>query len=71
VIVDVKREEFVGPVQATVVPDFIRTGDAPPSIFATYLSLDALNFSIRTLRQDSPHHRCLRQEFCREPRGQE
>src|SRR5271170_3701841 len=33
VIVDVKREEFIGPEQAPEVPDFIRTGDAPPSIF--------------------------------------
>src|SRR5579862_412653 len=57
IIVDVKREEFVGPVHEPEVPDFIRTGDAPPSIFATYLSLDALDFSIRTLRRDSPHHR--------------
>src|SRR5260370_2966906 len=56
-IVDVKREEFIGPVNAPAVPDFVRTGDAPPSIFATYLTLDALDFSIRTLRGDSPHHR--------------
>jgi hypothetical protein len=62
-IVDVKREEFIGPVQASEVPDFIRTGDAPPSIFATYLSLDALVFSIRTLRQDSPHHRFYDKNF--------
>ena len=63
VIVDVKREEFVGPVHEPEVPDFIRTGDSPPSIFATYLSLDALDFSIRTLRQDSPHHRYYDKNF--------
>src|SRR5713226_52137 len=62
-IVDVKREEFIGPVHAPEVPDFIRTGDAPPSIFATYLSLDALNFSIRTLRGDAPHHRYYDPDF--------
>src|SRR5712671_5792955 len=62
-IVDVKREEFIGPVRAPDVPDFIRSGDAPPSIFATYLSLDALDFSIRTLRQDSPHHRYYDKDF--------
>jgi hypothetical protein len=62
-IVDVKREEFIGPVHAPEVPDFIRTGDAPPSIFATYLSLDALDFSIRTLRGDSPHHRYYDKDF--------
>jgi hypothetical protein len=63
VIVDVKREEFIGPAQAPEVPDFIRTGAAAPSIFATYLSLDALDFSIRTLRQDSPHHRYYDNDF--------
>jgi hypothetical protein len=62
-IVDVKREEFIGPAHAPEVPDFIRTGDAPPSIFATYLSLDALDFSIRTLRGDAPHHRYYDQDF--------
>src|SRR6266481_5108430 len=56
-IVDVKRAEFIGPQQAVEVPDFIQSGDSPPSIFASYLSLDALDFSIRTLRGDSPHHR--------------
>src|SRR6516164_481965 len=56
-IVDVKRAEFVGPEQAVEVPDFIRSGAAPPSILASYLSLDALDFSIRTLRGDAPHHR--------------
>src|SRR5579862_1242876 len=64
-IVDVKREEFVGPVHEPEVPDFIRTGDAPPSIFATYLSLDphvAPGLAAPSL---------LRQEFRREPRGQE
>jgi len=63
VIVDVKREEFIGPAQAPEVPDFIRTGDAPPSIFEAYLSLDALDFSIRTLRGDSPHHRYYDRNF--------
>ncbi len=62
-IVDVKRVEFIGPEQAVEVPDFIRTGEAPPSIFASYLSLDALDFSIRTLREDGPHHRYYDQDF--------
>src|SRR5579864_3185040 len=63
VIVDVKREEFVGPVHEPEVPDFVRTGDPPPSIFTTYLTLDALDFSIRTLRGDSPHHRYYDKNF--------
>jgi len=57
IIVDVKRGEFIGPAQSVEVPDFVRTGSSPPSIFATYLSTDALDFSIRTLRGDAPHHR--------------
>jgi hypothetical protein len=62
-IVDVKRAEFIGPVQAMEVPDFVRTGEPAPSIFATYLSLDALDFSIRTLWRDAPHHRYYDEEF--------
>jgi len=62
-IVDVKRAEFIGPEQAVEVPDFIRSRAEPPSIFASYLSLDALDFSIRTLRGDSPHHRYYDADF--------
>jgi hypothetical protein len=62
-IVDLRREDFIGPLPPSDVPDFIRTGDDPPSIFTTYLSLDALNFSIRTLRGDAPHHRYYDQNF--------
>jgi len=63
IIVDVKRAEFLGPQQAVEVPDFIRSGTPPPSIFVSYLSLDALDFSIRTLRGDSPHHRHYDADF--------
>jgi hypothetical protein len=63
VIVDVKRSEFIGPEQAVEVPDFIRVGGAPPSILASYLSFDALDFSIRTLRGDNPHHRYYDADF--------
>lgn len=56
-IVDVKRAEFIGPEQPAEVPDFISDGVLPPSIFTSYLSFDALDFSLRTLRGDSPHHR--------------
>jgi hypothetical protein len=63
IIVDVKRAEFIGPEQAVEVPDFIRTGGAPPSILASYVSLDALDFSIRTLRGDAPHHRYYDADF--------
>src|SRR6516164_2465867 len=63
IIVDVKRAEFIGPQQAVEVPDFIRSGGAPPSILASYVSLDALDFSIRTLRGDAPHHRYYDADF--------
>jgi hypothetical protein len=63
IIVDVRREELIGTLKAAEVPDFVRTGEAPPSIVATYLSLDVLNFSIRTLRRDSPHHRYYDPDF--------
>src|SRR6516162_9768188 len=57
IIVDVKRGEFIGPQLPVEVPDFVRSGSSPPSIFTSYLSLDALDFSIRTWRGDAPHHR--------------
>lgn len=56
-IVDIRRDELAGTVPEPDVPDFVRSGEAPPSLFASYLSLDALDFSIRTLRGDAPHHR--------------
>jgi hypothetical protein len=57
IIVDVRRDELAGAVPEPDVPDFVRNGAAAPSLFASYLSLDALGFSIRTLRGDAPHHR--------------
>jgi hypothetical protein len=63
VIVDVRRGDLIGEEKAAELPDFLHTGTAPPSIFATYLTLDALNFSIRTLRRDPPHHRYYDKDF--------
>src|SRR5262249_30855224 len=63
IIVDLKRAEFLGPQQAVEVPDFIRSGASPPRTFVGYLSTDALDFSIRTLRDDSPHHRYYDADF--------
>src|SRR5947207_2231223 len=57
IIVDIRRTEFIGPAIAAEVPDFIRAGEARPSTFESYLSLPALDYSIRTLRPDAPHHR--------------
>src|ERR1700722_2161045 len=63
IIVDIRRGALIGPAVPGDVPDFVRTGEAAPSIFATYLSLDALDFSIRTLRGDAPHHRYYDKDF--------
>jgi hypothetical protein len=70
-IVDVRRSDLLGPSLPVEVPDFVRSGRSAPSIFATYLSLDALNFSIRTLRRDGPHHRYYDEDLHAqlEPRG--
>ena len=62
-IVDIRRDDLIAAPKPAEVPDFVAAGDAPPSIFATYLSLDALNFSIRTLRGDAPHHRYYDPDF--------
>ncbi len=62
-LVDVRRDELLGAIPAADVPDFVESGEAPPSFLAAYLSLDALNFSIRTLRADAPHHRYYDPEF--------
>ncbi len=56
-IIGVDPYNFVGPMPDPDVPDFVRTGADPPSLLRTYLSLDALDFSIRELEGDSPHHR--------------
>src|SRR5882724_11474539 len=63
IIVDVRRDDLIAVVKPADVPEFVAAGEAPPSIFATYLSLDALNFSIRTLRGDAPHHRYYDPDF--------
>lgn len=56
-IIGVDPYNFFGPMPDPDVPDFIRTGADPPSLLRTYLSLNALDFSIRELEGDSPHHR--------------
>jgi len=62
-LVEFKGGDLVGPAHPTEVPDFVRSGAAPPSILITYLSLDAFDFSIRTLQGDAPHHRYYDAEF--------
>jgi hypothetical protein len=62
-LVDIRRDELLGATPAPDVPDFVQNGEAPPSFAVAYLSLDALDFSIRTLRRDAPHHRYYDAQF--------
>lgn len=62
-IVGVDEFDFEGPTVAPDVPDFISSGEDPPSFWRTYLSLDALDFSVRTLRGDYPNHRIFDRDF--------
>jgi hypothetical protein len=56
VVINVDLYDFEERPDALTIPDFIRNGEDPPSILRTYLSLDALNFSLRTLRGSFPNH---------------
>jgi hypothetical protein len=62
-VVGVDEFNFEGPTVAPDVPDFIVNGDEPPSVWRSYLSLDALDFSYRTLRGDYPNHRLFDRDF--------
>ncbi len=63
VIVGVDEFDFEGPTVPPDVPRFILDGGSPPSLWHSYLSLDALDFSLRTLRGDYPNHRVLDRDF--------
>jgi hypothetical protein len=62
-IVAVDEFDFEGPTVPPNVPQFILDGDDPPSFWRSYLSLDALDFSIRTFRGDYPNHRMFDRDF--------
>lgn len=62
-IVGVDEFDFEGQATAPNVPDFIIRGEDPPAFWRTYLSLDALDFSYRTLRGDYPNHRLFGRDF--------
>ena len=51
------------PGLANGVPHFMRTLQRPPDLFSTYLSLDALDFSWRTLRRTPPNFRYYDERF--------
>lgn len=48
------------------IPDFVLTGQPPPSFWRSYLSIDVLDFSIRTLRRRSPLPRYYTDSFAAE-----
>jgi hypothetical protein len=56
IFVNVDLFDFQEPPSALTVPQFIRSGDDPPSVLRTYLTLDALGFSLRTLGGAYPNH---------------
>lgn len=56
IFVNVDLYDFLDPPAALTIPDFIRNAQDPPSVLRTYLTLDALNFSLRTLRGAYPNH---------------
>jgi hypothetical protein len=56
IVINVDLYDFLDPPDALTVPSFIRSISDPPSILRTYLSLDALNFSSRTLLGSFPNH---------------
>jgi hypothetical protein len=62
-IVGVDEFDFEGPTVAPNVPAFIGSDTAPPSVWRNYLSLDALDFSYRTLKGDYPNHRLYDRNF--------
>jgi hypothetical protein len=62
-IVGVDEFDFEGPAEKPDVPDFILSGENPPSFWHAYLSLDALDFSYRTLKGDYPNKRLYDSEF--------
>lgn len=56
ITVSVDLYDFTDPPAKLTVPDFIKEGRDPRPFWLTYLTLDALNFSYRTLRGAYPNH---------------
>lgn len=56
ITVNVDLYDFHDAPTAITVPEFVQREEDPPAFLLTYLTLDALNFSVRTLRGDFPNH---------------
>jgi hypothetical protein len=64
VIVGVDDFNFLDqPHQPVDIPDFVQNGEAPPGLLHSYLSLTALDFTQRTLRDESPLPRYYDEHF--------
>ncbi|MEQ9606643.1 MAG: hypothetical protein RLN99_03140 [Kiloniellaceae bacterium] len=64
VIVGIDDFNFLDePHQPVDIPDFVQNGEAPPGLLHSYLSLTALDFTQRTLREDSPLPRYYDESF--------
>jgi hypothetical protein len=56
ITVNVDLYDFTDPPTTLTVPDFIQQDRDPRPFWLTYLTLDVLNFSYRTLQGDWPNH---------------
>jgi len=63
VIVGVDGFSFRRQANLENLPEFVRRQQLPPGRLRTYVSFDALDFSIKTLRDESPMPRYYRQDF--------
>jgi hypothetical protein len=63
VIIGVDEDSFIDYPLPRDVPDFILKKERPPHAFASYLTYDALNFSIRTLLRKSMRPRYYNRDF--------
>lgn len=63
IILGVDYFNFGDTMQGDSVPDFVLKGDDPPHFLTSYLSTDALEFSLRTIFGHSPLPRYYRADF--------
>jgi hypothetical protein len=56
-VVGVDEFDLMGKARTPRPPDFVVSGKNPPSLLASYLSMDALRFSLLTLANFAPNHR--------------
>jgi len=62
-IVGVDGFDFEGPALKLNAPGFVKTGDDPPPVWKSYLSVDAFMFSLRTVLGHFPNRRLYDRDF--------